>query len=71
MDKTGQNVQIFEEVLFFQAPYNIKTEKQTIHCFYVLRSLGKENFLENLHILSCSCVSWNFVVRFMKNKISI
>ena len=27
-DKTGQNVHIFEEVLFFQAMYNIKTEEK-------------------------------------------
>ena len=31
LDKTGQNVRIFEEVLSFQATYNIKTEKQTIN----------------------------------------
>ena len=31
LDETGQNVQIFEEVLFFQATYNIKTEKRTIN----------------------------------------
>ena len=31
LDKTGQNVRIFEEVIFFQATYNMKTEKQTIN----------------------------------------
>ena len=31
LDKTGQNVRFFEEVLFFQATYNRKTEKQTIN----------------------------------------
>ena len=30
LDKTGQNVRIFEEVIFFQATYNMKTEKQSI-----------------------------------------
>ena len=30
LDKTGQNVPVFEEVVFFQVTYVIKTEKQTI-----------------------------------------
>ena len=29
--ESGQTVRIFEEVLFFQATYNMKTEKQTIN----------------------------------------
>ena len=40
MDKTGQNVRIFDEVIFFQATYNIKTEEQT----------GEEKNLENVLI---------------------
>ena len=32
----GQNMQIFEEVLFFQAMYNVKTEnEQSVHLAYV------------------------------------
>ena len=69
LDKTGQNVRIFEEVLFFRATYNRKTAKHTISllslcqfdagmlaegvCFYVVRSLEREDFLENSHVLSC------------------
>ena len=30
LDKTGQNVHVFKEVLIFQGTYNIKTEKQTV-----------------------------------------
>ena len=31
MDKTGQNVHIFEEVLFFKLRTTIKTETQTVN----------------------------------------
>ena len=31
MDKTGQNVRIFKEVIVFLATYSMKTEKQTLN----------------------------------------
>ena len=55
---------MFEEVLFFQTTYNIKTEKQTINSTYLVsvrcvrltegkgHETEKEDFLENLHVLS-------------------
>ena len=67
MDKTRQNMQIFEEVLFFQATENIKTNNSlsfgqfdagrldhtdiSFVNWFVVQSLEKEGFLENLHVL--------------------
>ena len=57
----GQNMQIFKEVLFFQAMYAVSSIRLTeakwtdslFLCFYVVHSLEKEGFLKNLHILFC------------------
>ena len=71
MDETGQNVHILKEESFHQPPTSNRHKicYCLFLCFYVVRSLKKGDFLENLHILSrfvqwksvllISCAFWN------------